>query len=222
MFERFLGRKQKGVETKTVVPASKIENFNIQDGHAYVLLGGVAEDIKTSCSECGAGYKGPCQGSCEYCLTQRKVFYADITNADFQSISSSDEIKDMAFIIPDGDSAEFGYNTNIDMVIAEEVTVDEEFNAKLVVTKKFTGGYNAQIKTLILIDEGSASFDEESWVGTLITGKKTSIKFGYNCRVDTLLKTSSLKYKADEEFSIGKTQIISPENFIQAISKALQ
>lgn len=221
MLERLFGKRQQP-EVKPLKDPSNNEDYNIQAGHAYVILGGKTEDIRTTCESCGAGFKGPCQSGCEYCSSQRKVFYADITNADFRSIPTTEKVEEMSFLIPEGDSAEFDDSTSVDMVIADEVIVGMDFDSKLVVTKKFTGGLNTQISTLILVDDGSAEIDDDSWIGNLITGKKVSVKFGCDCSVDNLLKTSSLKYKADQGFNIGKTQIISPANFIQTISEALQ
>lgn len=205
-------------------PESNVaEDYNIQSGHAYVLIGGKPEDVKESCGSCGAPYLGPCQSHCRYCTTGRKVFYADITNTDHLSSFEKDTVEDLSLILPGGDSAEFGCSAEVDQVIAEEVEAGENFAANLVIAKKFRGDYSSDIGTLILVDNGSVVLGDQSCVGTLITGKNVGpVEFGYNCEVGNLLKTSTLKYKADDGFSVERTQTINRANFIEAISKSIR
>ncbi len=226
IIERFFGShdsknpQENSGPKQTETPRKDV--YDIQNGHAYVLLGGSAEEIQDSCGGCGAPYKGPCQSSCEYCSTTRKVHYTDITDASFPAFSKED-VTDLSFVLPGGDSAEFGYNTYADMVVAEKVTAQDDFSANLVIAKEFIAGLDAEVDTLIIVDGGSAELSSDSTIGTLITGKDVGlIEFGYHCTVDLLLKTSGLKYKAKDDFSVGKVQIISQANFIKAISEALR
>ena len=205
-------------------PESNVaEDYDIQSGHAYVLLGGKPEDIKEKCGSCGGPYLGPCQPHCQFCTTSRKVFYADITNADLLSSFEKGVIEDLSLVLPGGDSAEFGYKADVDQVIAEEVEVGENFTANLVITKKFRGDNDCEIETLILVDSGSAVLGDDSSIETLITGKNVGpVEFGSDCWVGNLLKTSTLKYKADDDFSVERTQTINRANFVEAISKAVR
>lgn len=197
-------------------------NYNLQEGHAYVLLGGAEKEILTACPGCGAPFKGPCQGSCEYCSTHRKVHYADITDISILSVSK-DSVENLSFVLPGGDEAEFGYGASVDMVVAEKVTAGEQFRANLVVTKRFDAGYHPNVGTLILVDKGSALIDDQAEIGTLITGKDVGpVEIGFNANIDRLFKTSGLRYKTGDDCYIGEVKIITQDNFIEAISQALQ
>lgn len=226
MLDRLLGRRNEKIQKSTTVDSSrevvKQKNYYIQPGHAYLLIGGAQADIDTNCGSCGAGYLGPCQGSCEYCNSQRKVFYADMTDSQVINSIPETDLQKLTFYIPEGDSADFGYSTDVDVIVAEEVSTRDQFYANLVITKNFKGAYNSEIRTLILVDGGSATLYDNNWIGTLITGQNVSVKFGNNAQIEKLLKSSTLKLKAGEEFNIIETKIISTKSFAQEISKALQ
>lgn len=221
--ERFFGNHSQAPKPEAPKKSldEKPQSFNIENGHAYVLLGGREEDMLTACPGCGAPFKGPCQGNCEYCSAQRKVHYADITDASILS-SAKEKIENMSFILPGGDSAEFGYGAFVDKVVAEEVIADEQFEANLVITKKLVAGYHPMIETLILVDGGTADIDDQAEIGTLITGRNVGpVTLGFNTEIGRLLKTSGLRYKTGDQCKIGEVKVITQANFLEAIASAM-
>ncbi len=221
MFERFLGKKTSTSENvKRQEDAFTVIDPNIREGHAYLLVGGKTDDLLTNCDNCGGPYKGPCQPNCEFCSSQRKVFYADITNAQLVSEINSTNSKEISLLIPSGDSAEFDSYTSVDIVVAEEITSNEEFTANLIITKRFKSGSNANIGTLILVDDGEAVLEDDCEIDTLITGRNSSLKAGDYMTINKLLKSSALSYKTGMDFSINTTKIISTTEFLSEIVRS--
>ena len=221
MLERLFGKKQDKVpERQTTI--AKIENFNIQEGHAYILLGGKDEKILTNCVACGAPYKGPCQPSCEFCATTRSTYYIDISNTKgLSSIPESAKNKDYSFILPEGSSAEFGDYASVDAIIAENVEAGDEFSPYLVIAKIFRCLDSCDIETLIIADNGSAKIGNDASIQTLITGKNVGpIIFEDNCYVgEMLFTTHGIKYKAGDELRIDTQKTITYEEFLRRLAE---
>lgn len=226
MLERLFGRK-KGVSQSTPkeeYQPAKFEGYNLEPGHAYILLGGDPDRLRAECGGCGAPYKGPCQPACEYCSTHRLSYYVDVTDIrGLNSIPEESKNEDISFILPEGGLAKFEDYAKMDRVISSEVQAGFEFKGGIVITKKFKGEDYTEIGTLIIADGGSAVLGFETKIGKFIVGRGvTFVTDDYTSIQEFMTASNDTKYKMGFETKIGSHKSISPEEFVNQVVKASQ
>jgi len=233
MFKRIFGQPTQGErDTRTQIRTlhGETAEFGFKPERAYLLLGGKQEDFLTNCPSCGAPFHGPTQSVCIYCQSQRKVYYADVTNVDLLSQLSKKEVEEGILVLPGNEKVFLGKNAVVAMVVAQEVYSDGGLSATTLVSSKleiksgfWSADYYPSIGTAVIVDGGHARFGFATKIETLIIGREVGpLVFGEKCKIENLLSVGSFSYNSGSNLYIRNSSRIPYQDYLRRVSKILE